>query len=658
MNSDKKEVFFALDIGTGSVMGILGQRNNDKIIIRDVAVGMHKKRAMYDGQIHDIEAVAQVAQRIKNKIEEKSNVKLTEVAIAAAGRSLKTVNAKVDVDFDEVTEIDTQIMKNIEAKSLQEAANMIKDAENDNISYYNVGHTVMTYRLDEYEIKNPVGHKGSKISLEVIATFLPKIVVEALNSVMNRIGLTVSYMTLEPIVALEISVPESVRLLNVAMVDIGAGTSDIAITKDGSIVGYAMTSTAGDEITESLSQNFLLDFNTAENLKCKLSNQETQVFTDIVGIENEMTSSEILDKIKDSISLVAKNIADEILRLNKKAPSAVFLIGGGSLTPGLGEMVADYLQIPNARVIIKTVESISEIENDNPILQGPQCVTPVGILACSIKNEKQDFMSVSVNNKKVKMFRSMDLKISDALLLAGFNPRELISRKGKSLLIDINGEKKIYNGEFGEESKVFLNQIIANIDSKISDGDDIVVQSATKGKDAYVSVKDIIEEKIILVNEEKRSYFYNICVNGESCSDINQSLNNGDSISYDVIDNTDKLRECLGVSDDKVISVNGDVAKFALPIMEGDIIEIEENKKDEKIQEKEYDTTVQVICNGKLIKINSKKENIIFVDIFDHIDFDRSRPQGSLIMKINGNDASFTDVLKDNDHIQVYWKEN
>ena len=250
MNSDKNEVFFALDIGTGSVMGILGQRNNDKIIIRDVAVEMHKKRAMYDGQIHDIEAVAQVAQRIKNKIEEKSNVKLTEVAIAAAGRSLKTVNAKVDVDFDEVTEIDTQIMKNIEAKSLQEAANMIKDAENDNISYYNVGHTVMTYRLDEYEIKNPVGHKGSKISLEVIATFLPKIVVEALNSVMNRIGLTVSYMTLEPIVALEISVPESVRLLNVAMVDIGAGTSDIAITKDGSIVGYAMTSTAGDEITQ------------------------------------------------------------------------------------------------------------------------------------------------------------------------------------------------------------------------------------------------------------------------------------------------------------------------------------------------------------------------------------------------------------------------
>lgn len=541
---------------------------------------------MYDGQIHDIDAVAKIAERVKNKLEEQSNIKLTEVAIAAAGRSLKTINASVDVEFDDVTEIDAQIMKNIEAKSLQEAANMLKDSEKDNISYYNVGHTVMTYRLDNYEIKNPVGHKGSKISLEVIATFLPKIVVEALNSVMNRINLTVSYMTLEPIVAIEVSVPENVRLLNIAMVDIGAGTSDIAVTKDGSITGYAMTSTAGDEITESISQNFLLDFNSAEKIKCNLCNEDTQVFTDIVGIENKMTTAEILDRIKDSISLVAKNIADEIIKLNKKAPSAVFLVGGGSLTPGIGELIAEYLQIPSARVVIKSVESIADVENNNPLLQGPQCVTPVGILSCSIKNEKQDFITVKVNGKKVKMFRSVDLKISDALLLAGFNPRELISRRGKSLLIDINGEKKIYNGEFGEESKVYLNELSANIDFKISDGDEIVVQSATKGKDAYISVKDIVEEKLITVNGEKRSYFYNITLNGETCTDLSQSLNNGDSIAYDVLDNTDKLRECLNISDEKIITVNGDISKYNLPIMDGDTLEIEEKKRDENLKEK------------------------------------------------------------------------
>ena len=461
-------------------------------------------------------------------------------------------------------------------------------------------------------------------------------------------------MTLEPIVAIEVCVPENVRLLNIAMVDIGAGTSDIAVTKDGSITGYAMTSTAGDEITESISQNFLLDFNSAEKLKCNLCNDDTQVFTDIVGIENKMTTMEILDKIKSSICLVAKNISDEIMKLNKRAPSAVFLVGGGSLTPGIGELIAEYLQIPSSRVVIKSVESIADIENKHHLLQGPQCVTPVGILSCSIKNEKQDFITVKVNGKKVKMFRSVDLKISDALLLAGFNPRELISRKGKSLLISINGEKKLFNGEFGEESKVYLNDVLANIDFKISDGDDIAVKSATKGKDADISVKEIVEEKLITVNGEKRSYYYNIILNDETCTDISQSLKNGDIISYDVLDNTDKLREYLNISNEKTIIVNGDIAKYNLPIMDGDTVEIEEKKKDENLQEKNYDSSVQIICNGKLLK----KEDIIFADIFDHIDFDRSRPHGSLTMKINGKDAGFTDILKDNDNIQVYWNEN
>ena len=184
------------------------------------------------------------------------------------------------------------------------------------------------------------------------------------------------------------------------------------------------------------------------------------------------------------------------------------------------------------------------------------------------------------------------------------------------------------------------------------------MQSATKGKDADISVKEIVEEKLITVNGEKRSYYYNIILNDETCTDISQSLKNGDIISYDVLDNTDKLREYLNISNEKIIIVNGDIAKYNLPIMDGDTVEIEEKKKDENLQEKNYDSSVQIICNGKLLKINSKKEDIIFVDIFDHIDFDRSRTHGSLTMTINGKDAGFTDVLKDNDNIQVYWNEN
>lgn len=259
---------------------------------------------------------------------------------------------------------------------------------------------------------------------------------------MHKIDLNISYMTLEPIVALEVAIPENVRLLNIAMVDIGAGTSDIAITKDGTIIGYSMTSTAGDEITEALSQKFLLDFDTAEIIKCNLCKSSEQSFTDIVGTQINMTTNEILEQIQDSIDLVAKNISDAILKTNGKSPSAVFLIGGGSQLPILNKLIADNLQLQESRVVVKSVENIQNIEYDTPILEGPQSITPVGILTCAIKNERKDFMEIKVNDKKIKLFRSADLKISDALILAGFNPRDLISRKGKSILVTINGDKK------------------------------------------------------------------------------------------------------------------------------------------------------------------------------------------------------------------------
>ncbi len=651
---NNNEIFFALDIGTRSVMGILGEKDGDTIKVNNIAMELHKKRAMYDGQVHDIQAVADVVQIIKERLEQESGLKLTDVALAAAGRSLKTIQTSITKKFEPDTQIDSQIMRNIEIECLQEASNILKENENDNISYYNVGHTVMTYKLDDYEIKNPNGHKGEKLSLEVIATFLPKIVVEALDAVTQKVGLSISYMTLEPIVAIEVAIPENVRLLNIAMVDIGAGTSDIAITKDGTIVGYAMTSTAGDEITESLSQKFLLDFDSAEKLKCNLCNASNQTFTDIVGIKNEMSTQQILEQIHDSITLVANNISEAIIKANGKSPSAVFLIGGGSQIPGLTKMIADNLGLPEPRVAIKTVESIPNVQNESPLLEGPQSITPVGILTCAIKNEKKDFMEIKVNDKKVKLFRSAELKISDGLILAGFNPRDLISRKGKSILVTINGEKKMYQGTYGSEAVIYLNGQTASIDTKINDSDTITIEPATVGQDAQVSVKDIIGNNYIYVNDDAMPYYYNIRINDIATYDITKQLENGDDIKYDLLDSTDKLIEHMKVPENKKIYVNEDIAKYDLPIKINDKIKIVDSKEDDKISKNAH---INITCNSQIVPIKTNKEKVIFVDIFDYISFDRSKPQGNLVMKVNGVNAEFTTELKDNDVVEVYWEK-
>ncbi len=149
-------------------------------------------------------------------------------------------------------------------------------------------------------------------------------VIESLYTVISKAGLQVGNITLEPIAAINVAIKEELRLLNLALVDIGAGTSDIAITKDGNIIAYAMTSTAGDEITEALSRRYLLDFNVSEELKVQLSSQNIHHFKDIVGIEYELTTEEIVDSIKDTIDTISKGIVEKIVEFNGKAPSAVF----------------------------------------------------------------------------------------------------------------------------------------------------------------------------------------------------------------------------------------------------------------------------------------------------------------------------------------------
>src|SRR5690606_32715348 len=104
------------------------------------------------------------------------------------------------------------------------------------------------------------------------------------------------------------------------------------ITDNSTIVAYGMVPTAGDEITESLSDQYLLDFPVAESVKRKLSTDDTITIQDILGFEQEIPKEEVIQKIEPAIKQLANAIGNEILRLNNQlAPKAVMLIGGGSL---------------------------------------------------------------------------------------------------------------------------------------------------------------------------------------------------------------------------------------------------------------------------------------------------------------------------------------
>jgi len=652
-----EELIFALDIGTRSVVGIVGQQENNTFKIIDLEIKHHPDRNMYDGQIHDIEGVVQIVKEVKKSLEDRLGCPLTEVAIAAAGRALKTYRVQVDRLIDSDKEIDRGLINNLEMEGLQLAQAMLDKEEKRSSKYYCVGYTIVNYYLNETIIGSLLGHKGQKIAVDIIATFLPHVVVDSLYTVMNRVGLEVMSLSLEPIAAINVSIPPKARLLNLALVDIGAGTSDIALTKDGTITAYAMASVAGDEITEDLAKKYLLDFDTAESLKLNLKNSDWQTFTDIVGMEYQVSTEEILDTIAPTIDNLAAQIAENILNYNQKSPSAVFLVGGGSQIPRLTEYLAQKLSLPKERIVVRGTEIIQNVSFLDDRLKGPESITPVGIAVTAVKNSKENFIHVTVDGQKVKMFNAKQLTTADALLLVGYNPRKLLAPKGKPLNFFLNGQAKTIFGPYGEMGKIKINGKAASLETKLNNYDEIVIEPATEGEQAVVILKDVLpEEKTVFWQEKPIKLLRELKLNNQEVVDQAANIQDGDSLTYKEIKNLQELleflqQEILGFE----FYANGSLITLDYLLKDNDYLTCQEQVYPitEKAKKNHLSQTITVTVNEEPVTFQHNKEKLLFLDIFNYINFDLNAVQGQVDIELNGDKASFTDLLKPGDNIRI-----
>ena len=662
------EVLFSLDIGTRNVVGIVGKMENGKFLILDKELMEHPDRAMYDGQIHDIDKVTEVVNLVKEKLERRLGFPLKEVAIAAAGRALKTYRAEVAMEIDYSKEIDNNIINSLDMSGIQIAQEILeKDNPVGEHKYYCVGYTVVNYYLNGGVLTSLKGHRGNNIGAEVLATFLPHVVVDSLYLVMNKVGLEVINLTLEPIAAIHVAIPPKLRLFNLALIDIGAGTSDIAITRDGSIVAYAMASVAGDEITEALAKEFLLDFEVAEKLKVQLNKKDVHTFNDIVGIPYTMSSDDIIGRISSTIEMLATEIAEKIIGNNGKSTSAVFCIGGGSQIPTLTKHLSEKLGIIHERVVIRGTEIIENVNYLCERLEGPEYITPIGIGIVSLKDQEQDFIEVFINNNQVRLLNAKRLMISDALIRMGFNARKLIARNGGNLRIKINGKERIISGEIGEPAKIILNGRTASLDTPIKNYDKIMVESALDGANARKTLKDLIYDMgTISFNGLDIKLVNNITVNGKMVTSHEAILVNGDEILFKEIVTIDDLLESFNIDDQAVeVFINGQpVSRGDHPIKNMDKVttlnkRISKDRTNpspvEATKEIKLKNHLEVQVNGEVIAMEIGEKPPIFVDAFKYINFDITRPRGTLNLQLNGNRANYTDILVNGDVIIIEW---
>lgn len=526
-----REKIFALDIGTRSVIGIVAEQDDDGLNIIATHRLEHTSRAMLDGQIHDVPQVAEVIIRVKNYLAHRVG-ELKSAAIAAAGRALYTMTGEATIEVNGVITDEIQTSLNFSAVQLAQSQ-LTTEKKIDAKIYYCVGFSIIYYELDGIKLKSLIGQRGKVAKTKVIATFLPRQVVDSMQVALTYANLDVRALTLEPIAAISVLVPPSMRHLNIALVDIGAGTSDVAITKNGSVIAYGMVPLAGDEVTEAISQKFLLDFNVAEDIKRKATNGEGATFNDILGRSYDLTAEEILAPIADNVANIANAIAKTILELNgNEPPQALLLVGGGALSPNLNKFVGEALNMPADRVAIRKPDKIEGIKNIPPALQSPDAATPLGILKVA-STDTFHFFNVTINGQEVNLFHFRELTVGDAILSAGIDYKKFNGKPGLGLVITLNGEKKSFAGSMGTFAKIKMNDKPATLETPLENNCQIKIERGEDGITPKIKIDDIIAIEptfSITVNEKILSVTPKILVNDE-VSLPTRVLQDGDEVN-------------------------------------------------------------------------------------------------------------------------------
>ena len=755
---DKKnpgQLVFGLDIGTRSLVGTVGYKSGNVFHVVAQCVREHESRSMLDGQIHDINTVGQSIVEVKRNLEGQIGRELNEVCIAAAGRVLKTVTVEAQIDFNEEKIIEMEDIHSLEMLGVEKAFEELQAKNDSDTKFYCVGYTVVHYFMNDYQIGALEKHKAKKISVELIATFLPDEVVDGLYRAVEAANLLVANLPLEPIAAIQVAIPVNFRMLNIALVDVGAGTSDICITKDGSIIAYGMIPMAGDEITEVIAKHCLVDFTTAEMIKTSVVAKKPIKYSDIMGIQQRISAEEVLEITEPVVKNMTTEIANKIKELNGGEPvSAVFVVGGGGKLPTFTDYLAKGIGIDPQRCALRGAEVLKEIDYQipNPNLDS-LFVTPIGI-CLNFYDSKNNFIFVNFNDERVKLYDNGHLLVVDAAIQAGFPNEGLFPKRGQALSFTVNGIPHMIRGELGESAIVMVNDEEVSINSPLRAGDKVSVTPSVAGNPAHALINSLSEydsslvvnvngknvslPKYAEVNGELQSGYYeikesdsirmldyytvrqiadfmdvilvqdmNIYVNNK-LADMDTKVYANFSIIWtmeelklsDVTDESptpenfadlpeddgeyeeNKLRN--EQENDKRLTKNADEDDDTDNTTEENASETIGAEDEENSEEKTEDSTtdesadksegdvsdnsdssedtsveqgMNVYVNGEPVRMTGKKE-YIYVDIFEFIDFDLSRPQGRLVItKLNDRIAMYSENLHEGDKLDIYWEK-
>lgn len=379
------DYLLALDIGTEYVKALIAKKGKGTLKVVGIGKAHEAPTNMYSGAIADIEGVVQTCEEALTKAEDMAGVRAGEVVIGIAGELIKGNTASIKYRRADASRpiTDTEmekIIKQVQQRAGERARKEVAmETNNEDVEVRLINSALVSLRIDGYKVSNPIGFKGKEIIVQIYTAFAPLVHISAIERVCDELQLDLVTVAVEPFAVCRACLGDDVESnFSGIVMDIGGGTTDIAVVDDGGVEGTKMFSIGGRSFTHQIAQKLGLSFEDAEKLKLladspRMKPEIRKKFDSAIQRNLEVWQSGVELAIEEFDQL-------------ETLPGQILLCGGGAGLSNIQETLATgswYKDLPFARRPIVNIidpETIEGIDNATDRELDHTFITALGLL--------------------------------------------------------------------------------------------------------------------------------------------------------------------------------------------------------------------------------------------------------------------------------------
>ncbi|HEX74811.1 MAG TPA: cell division protein FtsA [Dehalococcoidia bacterium] len=377
----KRTTVASIDVGTTKICTTIADVS-DGGSIRIVGVGITPSRGLHKGLVVNINDAREAIHQSVKKAEQASNYKIESSYIGVTGRHVSSLNNRGVVA---ITRNDRLVRPDDLRRVLQSAQNI--KVPNDRKLLHIIPRG---YAVDgQVGVKNPVGMHGFRLDVETHIITAAVTSVQNLIKCIRSIGIDIDDLVLEPLAASESVLTEDEKQIGVILADIGGGTTDVAVFREGSIWHTSILPVAGYQITRDIAIGLGLPFDVAEEMKKRYGSvmpvyeSKAETSNTISEDGHGVSYQDLCDIVRARVEEIVRLILLELPRSEYETlvPAGLVLTGGSSNLSGIESLGRDILRLP-VRVGVPT-----NMYGITDALRDPAYATSVGLLLWGAKHD-------------------------------------------------------------------------------------------------------------------------------------------------------------------------------------------------------------------------------------------------------------------------------